>query len=439
MDAVSQCEQYAKEQGAQERNAPWRLFFRKEIFNPWHDPAEDHVATNLVYQQVVRGVKFGEYRCEREEDLAELSSQQYYVDYGSDILQDRLLTLIPSYLPDREISSSKTAEKWAQLITTAHKKGLHGKRRLSSQRVKEDVVDFARLKWPLLFSRFYEAFKFSGPSLPKNDVIVAVNWTGVYFVDEQEQVLLELSFPEITAVSSSRGGKLQGQSFTLATIKGDEYTFTSNNAEDIRDLVVAFLEGLRKRSKYVVGLLDCPHPAGGADSTFLSFSKGDLILLDDHDGEHVMNSGWAHGVNDRSKQRGDFPADCVYVLPSITRPQYDVVALVSMTPDQRRESIGLSSGVEDKTKAYTLEEFSYDYFRPPPKSTLSRVMNSKSRGKDRLWSCSREPLKLPLLKKVVAHEELSQEAVLAFTDILHTPSASKLCQYNPPRRKDSCF
>ena len=43
-----------------------------------------------------------------------------------------------------------------------------------------------------------------GPNLPKNDVIVAVNWTGVYFVDEQEQVLLELSFPEIMAVSSSR-------------------------------------------------------------------------------------------------------------------------------------------------------------------------------------------------------------------------------------------
>ncbi|XP_019717154.1 unconventional myosin-VIIa-like [Hippocampus comes] len=420
MDAVSQCEQYAKEQGAQERNAPWRLFFRKEIFTPWHCASDDTVATNLIYQQTVRGVKFGEYRCDRD-DLAELASQQYYVDYGSEVLLERLLSLIPSYIPDREISTSKTVEKWAHFIMAAHKKGIYTQKRFDPQKVKEEVVDFARHKWPLLFSRFYEAFKFSGPSLPKNDLIVAVNWTGVYFVDEQEQVLLELSFPEITAVSSSRGGKLQSQSFTLATIKGEEYTFTSNNAEDIRDLVVTFLEGLRNRSKFVVALQDSPNQSS-EPSTFLSFQKGDLILLDQDTGEQVLNSGWAHGVNERTNQRGDFPADSVYVLPTMTRPQQEIVALVTMTPDQRQQSVRVSQLVlpegEDSVKPYTLEEFSYDYFRPPPKHTLSRVMVTKNRGKDKLWSCTREPLKQPLLKKVVHHEELAQEACMAFIAVM---------------------
>ncbi|CAM9580229.1 unnamed protein product [Bubo scandiacus] len=440
MDAVSQCEQYAKEQGAQERNAPWRLFFRKEIFTPWHNPSEDNVATNLIYQQIVRGVKFGEYRCDKEEDLAELASQQYYVDYGSEMVLERLLNLIPSYIPDREITASKTVEKWAQLIIAAHKKGIYTQKRTDPKKVKEEVVDFARFKWPLLFSRFYEAFKFSGPSLPKNDVIVAVNWTGVYFVDEQEQVLLELSFPEITAVSSSRGGKLQGQSFTLATIKGDEYTFTSNNAEDIRDLVVTFLEGLRKRSKYVVTLQDNPNPVG-EESGFLSFLKGDLIVLDQDTGEHVMNSGWANGFNERTKQRGDFPTDSVYVLPTVTMPPLEIVALVTMTPDQRQDVIRTSqlaiSDSEERVKPYTLEEFSYDYFRPPPKHTLSRVMITKSRGKDKLWCYTREPIKQPLLKKILGSEELSQEACMAFIDILPPLGVLKYMGDYPSKRTRS--
>ena len=59
-----------------------------------------------------------------------------------------------------------------------------------------------------------------------------------------------------------RTGKMHGQSFTLATVKGDEYTFTSPNAEDIRDLVVTFLEGLKKRSRYVISLQDYNSPSG---------------------------------------------------------------------------------------------------------------------------------------------------------------------------------
>lgn len=69
----------------------------------------------------------------------------------------------------------------------------------------------------------------------------------------------------------------------------------------------------------------CSFTAEGDSATFLSFSKGDLILLDQDMSEQVLNSGWAHGVNERTNQRGEFLVDFVYVLPTITRPQEDIV------------------------------------------------------------------------------------------------------------------
>lgn len=56
--------------------------------------------------------------------------------------------------------------------------------------------------------------------------------------------------------------KSESSSFTLTTVKGDEYTFTSANSDDIQELVQFFLEGLRKRSKYVVAMVDYQSPGG---------------------------------------------------------------------------------------------------------------------------------------------------------------------------------
>ena len=63
----------------------------------------------------------------------------------------------------------------------------------------------------------------------------------------------------------------------------------------------------------------------GDGSSFLSFSKGDLIVLDQDNGEVVMNSGWCYGECSRTGRRGDFPAECVYVLPTITKPSPEIL------------------------------------------------------------------------------------------------------------------
>ena len=423
MDAISQCEQYAKEQGAQERNAPWRLFFRKEIFAPWHDPALDEVGTNLIYQQVVRGIKFGEYRCEKDEQLAEIAAKQFYVEYGPDMDTERLVRLIPSYIPDAALQA-RSPEKWAPRIEKCHARAEYTRNCWPVQRVKEEVVDFAKNEWPLLFSRFFEAYKFSGPSLPKNDVIIAVNWTGVYIVDDQERVLLECSYPEITNVSSSRSGKSQGQSFTITTVKGDEYTFTSTNGEDIRDLVLTFLEGLRHKSKYCVAVTEYTSPGDG--STFLNLAKGDLIVLDQDDGSSVLHSGWCLGRNDRTGQEGDFPANCVYVLPALAKPSKDILRLFQDQSDEAADALVAGSDEEEldegEVEPYTLDAFAADHFRAPPKKSLSRTLSRRGfrRGSSRAtpWSHGRDVIKQPLLKKICEVEDLSIKAVHIYQNIL---------------------
>uniref|UniRef100_A0A1B0D0B9 Myosin class i heavy chain n=1 Tax=Phlebotomus papatasi TaxID=29031 RepID=A0A1B0D0B9_PHLPP len=388
MDAISQCEQYAKEQGAQERNAPWRLFFRKEIFAPWHNPTEDQVATNLIYQQVVRGVKFGEYRCDKEEDLAMIAAQQYYIEYGNDMAMERLFTLLPNFIPDYCLTGvEKAMDRWAALVLQAYKRSYY---------LKEKV-----------------------PTL-KNDVIIAVNWTGVYVVDDQEQVLLELSFPEITSVASQKTNKVFTQTFSLSTVRGEEFTFQSPNAEDIRDLVVYFLEGLKKRSKFVIALQDYKSPGEG--TSFLSFLKGDLIILEeDSTGETVLNNGWCIGRCERTQERGDFPAETVYVLPTLTKPPNDILALFSVEDAHhgRRLSTVSNGGTEPRDRPHNLAEYALDHFRPPPKRTMSKTLTlSSKRNNEELWRYSREPLKQPLLKKLLMKEELAEEACFAFSAIL---------------------
>lgn len=62
-----------------------------------------------------------------------------------------------------------------------------------------------------------------------------------------------------------------------------------------------------------------------------------------------------------------------------------------MTPEQRQESVRVSQVVmvetDDRTKPYTLEEFSYDYFRYTDQKNMIDILASKTN-----IYCSDDPL-----------------------------------------------
>ncbi|XP_059711231.1 unconventional myosin-VIIb [Haemorhous mexicanus] len=418
LDAISQCEQLVKERGTHERHAPWRLYFRKEIFTPWHSSREDPVSTDLIYHQVIRGVRFGEYRCDKEEDLVEIGAKYCYIQFGDTIHNELVQKVLHDCIPVKQLKS-KPLEKWVSLVTYAHAKAPYTQDHLSSQTVKEQLVDFARFQWPLLFSRFFEVTKFSGPSLPKNHFIIAINWKGICFLDESEKRLLELTFPEITGIHTNRAVKSFGQSCTLITLRAEEFVLTSVNSVVIAELVVMFLEGLKKRSQFAVAMHE---KKSQEDSGILSFKKGDLLIFTE-DKRLDADSGWICAQNERTGKTGNVFLEDIYIIPSLTKPSSQVLSLLMMSPDQRRTA-SQNSFMEEpeeediKVKPYTLEEFSYEHFRAPEKESISKAVLQKSRGHSQLWAHSKEPLKQPLLKRACTDPDLRDLACQAFIAIM---------------------
>ncbi|KAG9341588.1 hypothetical protein JZ751_019103 [Albula glossodonta] len=403
MDAISQCEQEVKRKGGQEQHAPWRLYFRKEVFTPWHDCGEDPISTELIYRQVIRGLKFGEYPRTKENDLVNLAVKHFFVQYGSDSGEENAKSVVQACISS-SLLEAKSEEKWVQMVTTAHLEGPYINSKTKTAAVKEEVVDYAHKTWPMYFSRFFEVVKLSGPALAKEKFIVAINSTGVTFLDERERKLLVLSYPEITVINTMRDAKGFGQTLFLSTLKGD-FTLKALMAGGIAELLHMFLGGLRERSEYAVALQEANKQD---DPTFLSFKKGELILVIKDD-DYSPNRGWIKGKNDRTGQTGAVSMDAILILPTLTKPTNEVLSLLNLSPEQRKTILQNSqreAGTVERVAPFSLKEFSFEYFRQPSKD-VNRQVISKNAEVERLWVHSREPIRQPLLKRLVGHSTLS--------------------------------
>ena len=69
----------------------------------------------------------------------------------------------------------------------------------SAEKVKQDVVHYAKTGFAVEFSRCYDIRIVTGPEWPVSDLVLAVNWVGVYIMDDGE-IIHELSYSEIAKV-----------------------------------------------------------------------------------------------------------------------------------------------------------------------------------------------------------------------------------------------
>jgi len=180
--------------------------------------------------------------------------------------------------------------------------------------------------------------------------------------------------------------------------------------------VVSFLEGLKRKSRYVIALQDY-NPAE-KNANYLVLQKGDLVILQQESTESYA-TGWCFGENERTGKKGDFPAECVYLLPTMTKPPIEILQLFALQSMEKANEIitanQISQSYTQDDKGHTLEQYSYDHYRVQPKKTWT---NTFSRRGDRLWAYQKEPLKQPLLKKLVGKTELAEEACECFLNIL---------------------
>ena len=107
------------------------------------------------------------------------------MDYKNNIEPAQILQNLRNYLPPRVLCGDRTANEWTELITNASEALGLTKDTLSRQEVKEKLVGNAMRKWVLQFSAIFQIHQIRGPTVNKNNMLIAINSRAVFFVEQE--------------------------------------------------------------------------------------------------------------------------------------------------------------------------------------------------------------------------------------------------------------
>ncbi|CAG5121799.1 unnamed protein product [Candidula unifasciata] len=399
MDAISECEQQTKQMGMRESSTVWRIYFRREYFSPWYIPGEDVADTDLVYQQVRRGITMGEYRPEKEETLLNLTAKFYYIEYPDDLGYYNMTRFIDSFIPASKLSKRPNDYFQVNLKLGTEKPPIHT--------IKTEIVKFAKDTFYILFSRYYDVAKVMGPNLNITEVVVGVNNQGIYVVDNTDTLRLQVEFSEIVDITKTK------HHLTLGIANMDDFVFSTNHSDDFYHTVSTNIDELKKRSTVAIAKEDFTHLDSAADVTVL---KGDLLELSQCLAD-LGDNDMVTALCTRTKKPCDIPVKLLYTIATVDKPSDALIE--RLTIQICKNAVGFISS--DKTQQYSLQGYAKTRFRLNSESVMTKIFTKasmKRKDVDNLWSWSKDTLKKPLLKRTYNRDDVKKLALHAFSYIL---------------------
>ncbi|CAH8838370.1 unnamed protein product [Trichobilharzia szidati] len=474
MDTISRYEYNAIQQGTLDLPEKWTLYFRKEIFYPWHDSSIDMISTRLIYHQVIHGVQYGVYQCYDDNLRAKLLACEWIISELTNNIrnEDNLFVLqsenLTNWLEKRQLPQ---ISKWSTLINQVIQKDEFPKTPTNPDAIRQEVVNLAKANWPLSFSKFYEAHEFKGPDLFAEYVVIAINDNGLYIVHEEDQILRIFLYAEIYNILNTSSKSSNMSVLTLTTVKGVEYTFLSKYSDNIQSLTMKFLSGLKQRSMYAIAI---EHSQEQCESNkLLPMQAGDLIIIHKYNKENEKEdiltntdvplhcerktdspflheqfiqigdkNGWCYGKNKTNGKEGLFLAKQVYILPCLSCPTNEIMTLFNLNNDNSNNhalNSVPSQNMRIKPMTSTESYFSLpSLFRNSIELDMSCLLDDTTSSRTHLhtleeyasrhfqkitstniiWKYTNEPISMPLLQEIQSDTEVCQMAVKSFDAIM---------------------
>lgn len=331
MDVISSCEQRGRNMQLPD---PCRVSFFKEIFSPWHSFAADKVSTELIYNQIIFSIKSGEYKIHEDEILGKIIAVHCYLLHGVNANKKQIENVTRSFhINSIRNSPSKGRREWAQLVETCFAKKFLQKRRVNRIRAAGEVVHYAKLNLTGQFSRI---FRCTSSDSPETQLSLAINCLDVRLYSGKSSQEWKISFSEMKNVTFEKFKNETMGTVIIHTIYTEAKQIKSMKGEKIHELLNFFLTGLRKRSRYLLAVLD--RSQTGINSGRLEISSGDLIVLDKNgNGETIEVTGRGHGTCQRTGLSGDVSGGVYYIIPVIEAPSESLLAALRKSELKRKE------------------------------------------------------------------------------------------------------